>query len=223
MSWTTSIADLRSLLSDGPLDRIAKRKRVFGIVDGVNTRFYTFEFRRATDFTTAVDPDGVYVNGAHVAASSDDLTSGMFTLASPPPRTAAGSISTLVEATYYYQWFTDSELSGFLSNAARWLGQGSDPSVLVDGLIPAALQYAAKDGYYKMALKWRERASTAFMLEDAPRKEAIEAATGFEALVASSYKMAKEERNDFYTRQGQSNAPLFGTALGRARQITPRR
>lgn len=222
MSWSTSLTDLRSLLSDGAADRSARRKKVFGKIDGTNATFYTFEFRRVTDFTTATSPLGVFLNGVAVSVASDDPASGFFTL-SVAPAINNGAVGAVIEASYYYQWFTDAELTGFLSNAVRWLGLGTDPSVLDDGLVPAALQYAAKDAYYKMALRWRERAATAFQLEDAPRKDAIEAATGFEALVDKSYKMAKELRDDYYGRQGQANAPAFSAAFGCVRPVTPRR
>lgn len=217
MSWTTSVADLRTLLSDGEADRYCRRKKVFGRQNGSNKTFFTFEFRRVTDFTSTEEPLTVYVNGSAAGITADDPGTGFFTLATAPAN------NDILEATYYYQWFTDAELTAFLTSAVRWLGLGTDPSTLDDGLVPAALQYAAKDAYYKMALRWRERASTAFMLEDAPRKEAIEAATGFEALVKSSYAMAKELRNDFYGRQGQANAPVFGVAFGSVRPVTPRR
>lgn len=218
LPWSTSTADLRTLLSDQPNDRLAKRKRIFGKQDGTNITFCTFEFRRVTNFATAGQaPLGLFKNGVSVTAATDDLPSGFFTLSSAPANTD------VIEAVYYYQWFQDTELQGFIQNALLWLGLGTDPTQIAGGLIPAALHYAAKDAYYKMALKWRERASSAFQLEDAPRKEAIEAATGFEALVTSSYKMAKEFRDDYYSRQGQANQPYFNTAFGAVRPTTPRR
>ena len=113
--WTTALQDLRNHLSDGATDRYHFRKRCFGEIDGTNTRFKTFEFRRVTDFT---QEEGVYINGVLQPASgvsSDSLIPGEFILQTAP------SDGSIVEASYYTQWFLDSELEDFLKQSSRWL------------------------------------------------------------------------------------------------------
>lgn len=215
--WTTSTADLRTYLSDGPTDKSARRKALFGRKDGSNRVFYSFEFRRVTDFTSAVAPLGVYVANSLVSVSSDDVATGTVTLTAAPTNTQ------VVEATYYYQWFTDAELAGFVQNALLWMGFGTDPTTLAGPMIPAALEYASKDAYIKMAQRWRERASSAFQMEDAPRKEALDVATGFESLADKAFKRADQLLSNFWSRQHQAEQPYFNTAYGAVRPVTPRR
>ena len=70
MQWSTSVADLRAWLNDGPTDKLVSRKRCLGRIDGSNKIFKTFEFRRVTDFTTATSPFGVYVGPTQIGPLS---------------------------------------------------------------------------------------------------------------------------------------------------------
>ena len=78
MAWTTSLADLRKLLNDGPKDKLRYRKRVIGIQNGANLIFKTFEFRRTESLVGATAPVGVYVDDTPVTVVSDDVPSGEF-------------------------------------------------------------------------------------------------------------------------------------------------
>lgn len=218
MSWTTSTPELRTLLSDGPTDRLRFRKAVIGEIDGVNTLFKTFEFRRVTNFTTATGFLGVFKNGTNLTLSgiaTDDPPTGIFTVNVAPVR------GDVLEAVYYAQWFTDTELGEFMTDAMRWLGFGSDITTLEDGLRPAALQFGAHLAYMKMAIRWREYYSEVFRTEDSPQKAASNPTNEFLALAKSFGVSAQNLRDQFYTRQGQSLAPLTGFALGNVRDQTP--
>lgn len=220
MSWTTSNDELRKMLSDGPTDRLRAFKKVFGQIDGSNKIFKTFEFRRVTDFTTAASPLGVYINGvlqSNASFSSDDIATGYFNFVTAP---AAGSI---IEATYYIQWFNDSELTQFISDATRWLGFGTDPNAVSLGLQPSALKYAGYVAYEKLALKWVEKLSETYRLEDAPDAERFKSVDTYRNISQQFLKDAHQLRDDFYTRQGQSLSPLFGILSGTAKDIVPRR
>lgn len=216
MSWTTSTADLRTLLSDGPTDRYRFRKRVFGELNGTNTLFKTFEFRRVTDFTTAALPLGVFKNGTLLSTSAiaaDYASSGEFALVSAP---IDGDI---IEASYYIQWFTDAELNEFLLRATNWLGLGDQVANVPDGLIPAAKEFAAAQAYLKMAIRWAEHMSEIYRVEDAPDKSTTDKIQSFRDLAEMHSKTAKSYRDDFYTRQGQNLQPLFGTISGAVRTM----
>ena len=219
MSWTTSTEDLRKLLSDGPTDKYFYRKKVFGDINGTNQNFKTFEFRRVTNFVT--EPSGTflgaYVNSVKVTATVDDFATGEFTL------TTAPTDGSRVEATYYAQWFLDSELNEFLTTATQWLGKGATVSNVEDGLQPAALKYASGEAYQKLSLRWVQHLSETFRLEDAvdPKNQGI--VDPYEKASLAFKKEAETLRDDFYKRQGQYLAPLNLSIAGRVREIAPKR
>jgi hypothetical protein len=171
-----------------------------------------------TDFTTAAVPEGVFINGSQQAtATADDLVMGEFDLGYAP------GPNDRVEATYYCQWFFDSELDVFLKHATQFLGLGPDWTVIQDGLQPAALHYAAQEAYSKLATRWAERASDQFLLEDSPQKEIKAIIDSYRAMSADFQKKSVQLRDDFYKRQGRANAPSFRTVSGRVRDLTPGR
>lgn len=224
MSWTTAEADLRLLLNDGPTDKIRAFKRVFGDVNGVNVRFKTYEFRRVTDFSTEPDSSalGVYVNGVKIPAAdiaSDDLATGFFSLEA----SAVPSASSVVEASYYMQYFIDSEIESFLRLASNWLGLADGFASIPQNLRPAALQYATGEGYQKLAMRFSEHSSETYRLEDMPDDRRMAIIAEYKNSAAQAKDQATRLRNDAYTRQGQSLAPLFGTFSPAFKDVAPRR
>jgi hypothetical protein len=220
MSWTTSLTDMRLKLSDGSQDKLRAFKRVFGQIDGSNRVFKTFEFRRVTDFTSAAAPLGIYKNQVRLTAadvSSDDLTTGYFTL------TVAPQSTDVIEATYYLQFFYDSELQGFLRLSTNWLGLGDDYTGIPEGLRPAALQYACGEAYQKLAMRFAEHLSETYRLEDSPDGDRFRLVDEYKRMAEDCRKEGQNLRDQFYTRQGQSLQPLFGVNLGRVRNVEPSR
>ena len=217
MSWTSAIADIRNQLADNPTNKHRYRKRCVGQVDGTNTTFKTFEIRRVNDFTTATAPIGVYVNGVHSAVTADFTEVGEFVLSAAP---ADGSV---VEATYYVQWFIDSELDGFVTQASEWLGLGSSYVNIPDGLRPAAKFYACKQACEFMALRWAEQLSDTYLFQDAPRTDQRSPVDDFRKLAETYYKQAQDARKGFYSRQDQNEAPLFSSISGAVFDVTPKR
>jgi hypothetical protein len=217
MSWTTAITEFRTNLSDGATDKLRYRKRVFDQANGVNTRFKTFEFRRITDFTSAVAPLGVYVNGVAATVTTDFPEVGEFVLTSAP---ANGDT---IEASYYIQWFQDSELTVFLNLASQWLGLGSDHLTMVDGLRPAAMQYAMAGAYQKLALRFAEHISEMYRLEDAKDPKLNAVIDGYRKAAEVCRKEADDLKKNFYTRQGQSLQPYFSNISGVVSDPVPKR
>lgn len=221
MSWTTAALDLRNLLSDGDIDKARYRKRVFGEVNGTNTHFKTFEFRRTTDFSTSSLPLGVWVSGVNVGTSgitSDSPVTGDFDLLVAP------TDGQVVEASYYIQWFLDTEIINFLRLSTNWLGLGDDPLVVGQGLRPAALKYAASDAYQKLAIKWAEMLSEQFMLNDSPDKDKnFKIVDAYMKAAAQFRKDAEAVRDDFYSRSGREKQPLFGNNVGAVSDNVPKR
>jgi hypothetical protein len=208
---------MRILLSDGDTDKLRHRKRCLGDINGENLVFKTFEPRRVQSFEDSEEPVGVYVDGVLASVSADNIEIGEFTLSAAPED---GSV---VEATYYYRWFNDAEIQSFLVTASKWLGQGATYANLADGLQPAACHYAASKAYQKLAIKWAEHLSSTFRLADGPDPESRKVQDPYGELAKSFLKQAETLRDDFYKRQGQSLAPLFGRVLGGVRDVPPNR
>lgn len=220
MSWSTAVTDLRTKLSDGATDRLRAFKRVFGEANGTNTIFKTFEYRRTTDFTTSSGFMGVYKNGVKISSggiSADDLTTGYFSLAVAPIGTDR------IEATYYVQYFTDTELQSFLRLASNFLAAGDDYTQIVGGLQNAAINYASAEAYQKLALRFVDTMSDTYRLED-NKGDNEKIALQFKKSSEDARGEAKKLRDDFYeNRQGQALAPLYGFALGNVSDVPPNR
>lgn len=220
MAWTTALADLRTLLSDGASDRYNSRKKCFGEVNGTNNTFRSFEFRRITDFTTASAPLGVYINGTRLDSTdigTDYPETGEFVIG------ATGSIPVdgdVVEASYFNQWFLDSELEDFLKTAANWLVQIADYTTIVNGLQPCALKYAAAEAYLKMAQRWRVWLSEMYRVEDEPKVQGSGPVDSFISMSEKFREQALKCRDEFYTRSGRNLQPISASILGNVKKLT---
>lgn len=219
MSWTTALTDVRTLLSDGATDKVRYRKAVLGQVDGVSTVFKTFETRRISALAGANGlPLGVFVNNALVTVTSEDLESGEFYLTTAPLSGAA------IRATYYVQWFDDSEVTQFLTTASEWISSADDWTVLDPGLWPAAKQYAAASGYQKLSIRFAANLAEQYQLHDAPDQKRFDPIKTYADMADRLFKLAFELRDDVYkNRKGQALAPVYGTVRGRTKDVPPNR
>jgi len=219
MAWTTAVEEFRELTGDGATDKLRARKRAVGSCNGVNTVFKTFEFRRVTNFTTSTFPLGVFINDSATAAAlvSDDVASGTFVL------TVAPITRQFVEATYYIQYFVDTEINNFLKHAAEWLISSPDIALMPLGLQPAALKYAASEGYQKLADKFQDTMSDTYRMEDTPDNKQTTMVEYFQKRAEFFKSSATTARDEYYTRQGQSLQPLFISSAGGVRDVPPRR
>lgn len=227
MAWASTaaaISALRALIFDGPSDKLCSNKKLIGVIDGSNVIFKTFEYRRVTDFSSnaTVFPLGIFKNGTPIAytqVQSDDLPTGTVKLAATQTPSNRDSIT----ATYYYQWYTDTELDTFLQTASSWTAYGTTYINIPDGLNPAVLDFAAREAYRMAAMKYTTRMREIYQLEDAPDENTMKTIQGFQTMAKDFLDSAQTLRDDFYKRQGQAEAPLFGFALGRVSDPTPRR
>jgi hypothetical protein len=228
--YQTGISDLRVLLSDQGDDRYIYRHRCFGPVNGTNIQFKTFFRRRVTNFTAALTGgEGVYVDNVQVLEAnivSDDVETGELFFASgtgTSPALSGGFIpqdGSVVEASYYYQWFDDNELDTFLQQASRWLQSNNDYTTTNPGLIEALIKYAASQCYTKMAQRWRQYMSQDYRVEDAPKDSPTYNTNEFLELAKYFRAEALATRTEFYeTRQGRALQPLFGSIRGRVRSL----
>jgi hypothetical protein len=224
MAWpiTTAVSELRALLHDGPTDKYRHMKRVFGDVNGTNLKFKTLEYRRVTDFTDpgSVYPVGVYRNNTLLTpadVSVDFIAEGEFQLVVAP---VDGDV---VTASYYVQYFTDAELTQFMVNASKWLIQTDDTTNLNACLQQAALRYGAHEAYQKLAMRFIEKLSETYRLNDQPDPDRQTLVTQFKSLADDFLKQATEVRNDCYSRSGRQLQPSWGFAHGRVKDPQPKR
>lgn len=219
MSWTNAVTDLRTLLSDGPTDKLRALKSVFGVQDGTNVSFKTFEFRRVTDFSASgtAAPLGIYLNNSLLPASaiaSDDLLSGFFTLQAAP------SDADNLVASYYIQWFLDPELEGFMQRSSMWLGYDDQYINIPSGLKTAALKYAEHEAYQKLSLRYAENIVETYRLQDAPDDKRMSVVSAYQQAASQKLKEAYQARDDYYKRKGKPLAPIFDTASGNIKNPT---
>lgn len=218
--WATALDDLKGLLDEGNLDKYAYRKRCLGDCNGTNLSFKTFDNLRQTDFTTASPPVGVWISGVlqdPAIITEDFPDSGDFTISVVTQNTD------IVEASYYYRWFLDSELIQYLISATNWLSLGSDYTTLGEGLRPGALKFAASDAYQKLAIRWARKLSEGFMLNDAPGTDMVGKMIIEYGNIATKYREdAEKVRDDFYSRSGQQKSPAWAFSFGHVQDPVPK-
>lgn len=140
---TSARASLRSLLGDGEADHYEFRSVAYPAPDGVTRRFFAGQPRLVENsLVVNVGSDEASVSG------SPDWAKGEFVL------TTAPSASVEVHASFYYQWFTDTELDAFLLAGAGLLQYEGVPPVVI-GLRGAVLDFAC---YYAAMRKAMETA-----------------------------------------------------------------
>lgn len=203
MAWTNAIVDLRTVLSDTSISKYCYRKRVFGEINGVNVTYKTLETRRINDFSTYAS---VWKNGILLPLAdtvSDDSVTGEFSLLVAP---IDGDV---IEASYYYQWFVDSELTSFLEAAASWLGFNGQYTNLDSGLYTAAKYYAACEAFMNLASRFNQSWSDQYRLEDAPDSNKGQASAQYWKAAEDFRTRALQARDDFYKRQGRQLQPSW--------------
>lgn len=214
-------AQLRTLIDDlnDPPSKIVRqedlRRSVLGDqVNGTN-KFFQLNNRRIvepTALTTSliVISDGVTL--APVTGYTDDPVRGTFTVVGAAPATS-------LLARYDFLYFLDDEIDGHLQNGLRFVGY-SDVTGVPDLLLNAALLSGA--GYAFQALAAR----TAPLYDASAGGKTLNKASikkHWLDLAAMKFKEAKEALDNYYTRQGQRNAPAYGQFNTGQVPYTPKR
>ncbi len=206
----TAILALRRLLHDGPKDRLVKSKKVVGPVDGVNKTFFTIEDRLVVPAAGSPLPaPGLVVTVDYAAVPQVEITLdsavlGQFTLQTAPAGTSA------VRAEYFYQYFLDEELVEALELAAGELIEADTYLLIQDGLKLAALTFGGHFAFQKQSVRWVERLSQKFLLEEEPLSaELLSRANLFQTLADRFLNNGMKIRDSFYTRHGRRAAPAF--------------
>lgn len=145
-SWSESaaIAQFRSIVGDGVSDHFVYKTKPYPSPDGLTKQFFAGHHRIVSSTLS------IFLQGASLAVSgTPDYTGGYFTV------TTAPSPSGNFQASYYYQWFTDTEIVSFLTSAANALRFDTvDDSGIAIGLRPALVTMAASDAFYRKAAEY---------------------------------------------------------------------
>lgn len=208
----TAVVHLRTYLSDGPTDRPVKQKLLIGDADGTNTDFEAMEER--------IVPGTVFVTVDFTPVSSTltDPVLGLISITPPPGR------GQVVRGRYYYQYFLDSELQEAIINSMGQFGPVDDPTQVDMGLQQAVLAYAGYFAYTKQSIRWVQRMSQKFLLEEDPINAEVNARSNlFKQLAKGFMDDARMMRDDFYKRQSRQLAPAAAMFKPRIPWIGPRR
>lgn len=208
----TATSELRTYLNDGPFDRPVKQKKLIGEVDGTNTEFFAFEER------VVVGSMNASVEFTPVASVLSDPILGLVTITPAPQRGGT------VRGRYYYQYFTDAELSESLSHACGQVISTEDVTQISIGLKEPVLAYAGYFAYTKQSIRWAQRMSQKFLLDEDPlNQENNNRSNLFKSLAKGFMDDARIMRDDFYKRQSRALAPAAGVTKLRIPWIGPRR
>lgn len=216
--WTSAAvarADLRTFLNDGPQDRPVKGKQVFGPVDGTNRQFITWE-------------DRLVPNTLVVSVNLTDLTPGQFTEVDDVmgifTLTTAPAAQQIVRARYFFQYFLDAELDSALQMAAVQVVDDDNIVAVPMGLKASALNLAGSEAFTKQAIRWAQRMSQRFLLEEEPTNEDLQARPNHFLKIADGYyRKGVLMRDAYYMRNGRRNVPAVAVYKPRIRPSAPRR
>lgn len=231
MAWTTALAELRALLCDTTSDNLVKQKAVLGPQDGTNSIFYTFDDRLVTSGVQSLSPTPLHVY-QYTAATNvwAELGASGINVTDPLRGTFQITMGTLPAATdqlttsYHYQQSFDSELNGFLQQAANQTNV-TDITQVPPGLQLAALQIAASLAHQRLAVRWEQRKSDQFMLQDAPARAQVDERVKFHQAEAEKLQAnGLALRKSFYDLSlDQGRTPAFAILNRPPRPWTPQR
>ncbi len=194
-----ALGDFRIFLNDGPTDHPVKGKGLVGRVDGTNRDFVTWD-DRLIDGTVKVVVNGAFVDPDKVEVV--DPVAGELRLQTAPPPTA------VVRGMYYFNFFLDLELRQALELAAGEINENNDVTSVAPGMKTAALYFGASFAYEKQSIRWMQRLSNRFRVEDEPvDADATERPKLFADWSQKFMDKAILYRDNYYQRHGRRNVP----------------
>lgn len=223
MSYTAAITELRQILADTSVNKVATKKKLIGDIDGVNTTFVTYD-KRFIASTLKIFVAGVLLTSTEFTVV--DAISGEIELITAP------QINDKVVATYYWQFWIDDEIKNFLNKGAETISEVdiTDPDqaylLIPAGLKKAALYFAAETAIATTInyLMNRRHSEEFTIQQDGNNEDAFSQTISAMRKQADGYwDKAVFLRDDFYKRQGKRNLPAFGVKSGHRRTYGPTR
>lgn len=206
------IGRIRTLIDDVAGDKSVfkenlTRSIIGNQVDGSNKSFQLNNKRLVAGILT-VSIDG----GAFATPASEDTGHGRFTTGTAP--------ASALLAIYDFQFFTDTEITDFLTQAGSFVG-ADDVTQVATGLLDALVFKAASDACQALSVR-----TVPFFNASAGGKsmDKNEIAKKYAALSDSLFKKAVAERLAYYgDRKGEASSPAYGQFATKQTPWTPRR
>jgi hypothetical protein len=186
-AWESAPAlnSLRVKLGDTLTSKFEFRVDTYPTPDGLAKRFFTGRNQLMEGSLLVFVDDREQSQGI-----TANFPQGTFEMADPP------AVGAKLQASFYYQWFLDSELEEFLTLAANAFGQSTHVGTTIpDGLRPAVLSIACYHAYMRKAAEFTESvvASAGGFTTDQTKL-----APNWRAMADAAMKQAKDEIK-FYT------------------------
>jgi hypothetical protein len=212
VSLATLITSPRTLAADTTTSNLVRAETPFGPNDGANTKFRTMQ-RNIVTASLYFTANTTY--RSQTGVTIDDASNGLFTISSAP---AANANPWYID--YNFQWFTDTDYTEFLNDAARDLLAISDPTKVADALVAAMLQYGLGYFYQRRATYFADKYSSS----GGQAGQSVDVVTSnFQKLAKAAFDRAQAMRDQYYTRLGSSKAPASATTSYGIDPITPPR
>lgn len=211
----TLITQLRTLARDLPTSNRSVEETPKGLNDGSNTNFRL--------------SSPILIDAAHIWWTSDgtfrsqtgisivDANLGYIAISPAPP---VGTQNQPFYVDYYYNWFADSDYTEFLNDGSRDLVGNGNPTVVIDALVSALLQYALSKFYQARATQYAARYSSS----GGQAGQNVDVVTkNFQTLAKQSADLGEKLRDQYYEDLGQRETPASGTINYRIDPMTPKR
>jgi hypothetical protein len=128
------------LLGDGETDKFEFKVDAVPAPDGTTVRFFAGQTRVVEGSLHT------YLAGAEITPDHIMEVDGLFDMTAAPAANAA------LQTSFYYEWFLDSELQGFIDDSGRLLGYtGLADALLPLGVRPVLLDFACYYAYMRKA------------------------------------------------------------------------
>jgi hypothetical protein len=185
----TLITEARTLCRDLSNSNRSIKETPKGLNDGSNTHF-------SVQFPIIVTASVKWSSASHyrvvTGVTIDDANLGYISI-NPAPE--AGTQNAPFFVDYYFNWFADSDYTEFLNDAARDLVGNGDPTLVIDGLISALLQFTL--GHY-----WQARANqyaSRYSSSGGMAGQSIDkVADRFGTWADQAFKLGQTLRDDYY-------------------------
>lgn len=208
------IGRCRTLIDDQPGDKSVFKENLTRSIQGnqVGSGNLSFQLnnRRLISTSLSVLADGA---AATVTSSADQALRGRFTITSSAPASSCF-------ATYDFQFFTDAEITDFLTQAGSFVGIEDITEVPV-GLLDALVFKASSDACRALA----SRAAPFFNASAGGKSmDKNDIAKKYNDLADKLLKAAQDERQAYYgDRKGEASSPSYGQFATKQTPWTPRR
>ena len=205
------IESLRIAGEDAETSNRAFNESPVGAVNGTNTHFRLANRNIVPGSVLISDSTGVWRENAAAYGFVEDDVNGMITFNTAPV------LNTILTADYYWQWFTDTDMSEFINEAAQNLGY-TDPTAVPQLQVTSLLKYALNVLLLRKAQAYTRKFSSS---SGGISQEVAAVANQFQEEAKQAFDEGVKLMNNYYTRSGARQAPASGTTTYKVDPFTP--